>query len=73
MQSQLLHLLYARGVEGGFLMSWKRIGTMLDELCAILHAKGGTVIEISITLSPVDDEETAAASQRTAGGAPVEE
>lgn len=53
-------------------MLWTRLGTMLDELCAVLQTTGCKVIEISVTVSPADDEETPPGTSRVSEETPWE-
>ena len=38
-------------------MTLENLGPLLDELCAVLHGKGCTVREVSVTYAPLAPEE----------------
>jgi hypothetical protein len=38
-------------------MTFENLGPLLDELCAVLHGKGYTVREVSITYAPLATED----------------
>jgi hypothetical protein len=41
-------------------MTLESLGPLVDELCAVLHGKGCTVREISVTYAPVAKEDVPA-------------
>ena len=41
-------------------MTLESLGPLVDELCAVLHSKGCTVREVSVTYSPVAKDDVPA-------------
>ena len=46
-------------------MTLESLGPLVDELCAVLHSKGCTVREVSVTYSPTKDDVPAPGSSST--------
>jgi hypothetical protein len=48
-------------------MTLENLGPLLDELCAVLHGKGYTVREVSVTYAPLATEDVPALPSPAAG------